>query len=64
MQTVPIQLPDGTTTPVRLFAGPDHEHEARRDSSRAVVVIVPGLGVPAGYYESFAEALESFSKMA
>ncbi|MGC5162349.1 MULTISPECIES: alpha/beta fold hydrolase [unclassified Rhodococcus (in: high G+C Gram-positive bacteria)] len=60
MQTVPIQLPDGTTTPVRLFAGPDHEHESRRDSSRAVVVIVPGLGVPAGYYESFAEALTGY----
>lgn len=57
METVPIQLPDGTTTPVRLLAGPDHEHETRRDATRAVVVIVPGLGIPAGYYEPFAQAL-------
>lgn len=57
METVPIQLPEGTTAPVRLFAGPDHGHESRRDVSRAVVVIVPGLGVPAGYYDSFAQAL-------
>ncbi|MFD6895818.1 alpha/beta fold hydrolase [Rhodococcus sp. NPDC060086] len=57
METVPIQLPDGTTTSVRLFPGPDHDHENRLDSSRAVVVIVPGLGIPAGYYEPFARAL-------
>ncbi|MFD6855757.1 alpha/beta fold hydrolase [Rhodococcus sp. NPDC060090] len=57
METVPIQLPDGTTTTVRLFSGPDHDHETRLDSSRAVVVIVPGLGIPAGYYEPFSRAL-------
>ncbi|HET8930808.1 MAG TPA: alpha/beta fold hydrolase [Acidimicrobiales bacterium] len=57
METVPIQLPDSTTTAVRLFPGPDHDHESRLDSSRTVVVIVPGLGIPAGYYEPFAHAL-------
>ncbi|MEE2060891.1 alpha/beta hydrolase family protein [Rhodococcus artemisiae] len=57
METVPIQLPDSTTTAVRLFPGPDHDHESRLDSSRAVVMIVPGLGIPAGYYEPFAHAL-------
>ena len=60
METVPIQLPDGTTTPVRLFPGPAHEHETRRDASRAVVVVVPGLGIPAGYYEPFAQAIADY----
>lgn len=55
METVPIQLPGGTTTPVRLFPGP--EHPARIDAPRPVVVILPGLGIPAGYYEPVAEAL-------
>ncbi|MDF3310390.1 alpha/beta fold hydrolase [Rhodococcus sp. T2V] len=50
METVPIQMPDGTTTPVRLFPGPD-------DAS--VIVVFPGLGIPAGYYEPFAEELVS-----
>lgn len=57
VETVPIQLPGGTTAPVRLFPGPDHEHETRRDAARIVVVVVPGLGIPAGYYEPFADAL-------
>ncbi|MFD4368592.1 alpha/beta fold hydrolase [Rhodococcus sp. NPDC058521] len=48
MDTVPIQMPDGTTTPVRLFAGSDEA---------PVVVIFPGLGIPAGYYELFAQNL-------
>ena len=55
METVPIQLPGGTTTPVRLFPGP--EQPARIDVPRPVVVILPGLGIPAGYYEPVAEAL-------
>ncbi|MDV7357296.1 alpha/beta fold hydrolase [Rhodococcus sp. NPDC019627] len=50
METVPIQMPDGTTTPVRLFAGRDEA---------PVVVVFPGLGIPAGYYEPFAEELMS-----
>jgi len=57
VETVPIQLPGGTTAPVRLFPGPGHEHESRRDTVRTVVVILPGLGIPAGYYEPFAQAL-------
>jgi len=57
VETVPIQLPGGTVTPVRLFPGPEHEHESRRDTSRIVVVIVPGLGVPGGYYDALADAL-------
>lgn len=36
VETVAIQLPDGTTTSVRLFPGPEHHHENRLDSSRAV----------------------------
>ncbi|AOW94934.1 hydrolase [Rhodococcus sp. WMMA185] len=43
-------MPDGTTTPVRLFPGTD---------AAPVVVVFPGLGVPAGYYEPFAEELVS-----
>ncbi|WP_305095362.1 alpha/beta fold hydrolase [Prescottella sp. R16] len=48
METVPIQMPDGTTTPVRLFPGPE---------GAPVVVIVPGLGIPAGFYDRFAESI-------
>ncbi|MEV4239469.1 MULTISPECIES: alpha/beta fold hydrolase [unclassified Nocardia] len=58
METVPIQMPDGTTVPVRLFAATGaHRHPVRPDAPRPVVVMVPGLGVPAGYYEPFAQAL-------
>ncbi|WP_040739544.1 alpha/beta hydrolase family protein [Nocardia tenerifensis] len=58
METVPIQMPDGTTVPVRLIpAGGAHRHPATPDAPRPVVVIVPGLGVPAGYYELFAAKL-------
>lgn len=49
METVPIQLPDGTVTPIRLFPGPDE--------NAPVVVMFPGLGVPAGYYDRVAESL-------
>ncbi|WP_433712124.1 alpha/beta hydrolase family protein [Nocardia sp. CA-084685] len=58
METVPIQMPDGTTVPVRLFAATGaHRHPVRPDAPRPVVVMVPGLGVPAGYYELFAQGL-------
>ncbi|WP_062983438.1 alpha/beta hydrolase family protein [Nocardia anaemiae] len=58
METVPIQMPDGTTVPVRLFpATGAHRHPVRPDAPRPVVVMVPGLGVPAGYYELFAQEL-------
>lgn len=48
METIPIQVPDGTTIPVRLFPG---REEA------PVVVIFPGLGVPGGFYDPVAQAL-------
>ncbi|WP_067474871.1 alpha/beta hydrolase family protein [Nocardia amamiensis] len=58
MQTVPIQMPDGTTVPVRLLpAEGAHRRPVTPDAPRPVVVIVPGLGVPAGYYELFASGL-------
>ncbi|WP_043733673.1 alpha/beta hydrolase family protein [Nocardia asiatica] len=58
MQTVPIQMPDGTTVPVRLVPAEGvHRHTVTPDAPRPVLVIVPGLGVPAGYYELFASAL-------
>ncbi len=43
-------MPDGTTTPVRLFPGADEA---------PAIVIFPGLGIPAGYYEPFAQELVS-----
>ncbi|GAA5101664.1 alpha/beta hydrolase family protein [Nocardia iowensis] len=58
METVPIQMPDGSTVPVRLIsAGGAHRHPVTPDAPRPVVVIVPGLGVPAGYYELFGARL-------
>ncbi|MEU7765897.1 alpha/beta fold hydrolase [Nocardia sp. NPDC049190] len=58
MQTVPIQMPDGSTVPVRLIpAAGAHRHPVTPDAPRPVLVIVPGLGVPAGYYELFATGL-------
>ena len=55
VETVPIQMPDGTTTPVLLFpAAEAASRPASPDSPRPVVVIVPGLGIPAGYYDAFA----------
>ncbi|CAB4895110.1 unannotated protein [freshwater metagenome] len=50
MQTVPIQMPDGSTVPVTLFPS-----EGRDDAP--VIVVLPGLGIPGGYYRLFAEAL-------
>ncbi|MFC9896823.1 alpha/beta fold hydrolase [Nocardia sp. NPDC127579] len=58
METVPIQVPDGSTIPVRLFpATGAHRHPVTPDAPRPVVVLVPGLGVPGGYYEYFAGQL-------
>lgn len=58
METVPIQMPDGSTVPVRLIpASGAHRHPVTPDAPRPVLVIVPGLGVPAGYYEGFAGKL-------
>ncbi|WP_107659689.1 alpha/beta hydrolase family protein [Nocardia suismassiliense] len=58
METVPIQMPDGSTVPVRLIpAAGAHRHPVTPDAPRPVLVIVPGLGVPGGYYESFAVKL-------
>lgn len=48
VETVPIQMPDGTTTPVRLFPGPE---------GAPVVVIVPGLGIPGAFYDRFANSI-------
>ncbi|MBY4037563.1 alpha/beta fold hydrolase [Rhodococcus fascians] len=50
MQTLPIQMPDGSTVPVTLFPS-----EGRDDAP--VIVVLPGLGIPGGYYRLFAEAL-------
>jgi len=51
VETVPIQMPDGTSVPVRLF-----EAETPR-SDLPVIVVLPGLGIPGGYYALFAQAL-------
>ncbi|WP_278313644.1 alpha/beta fold hydrolase [Lolliginicoccus levis] len=50
MITVPIQMPDSTVTPVRVFA----EGTPVTGTS---FLIVPGLGLPAGYYDPLAEEL-------
>ncbi|WP_089245423.1 alpha/beta hydrolase family protein [Rhodococcoides kyotonense] len=54
METVPIQMPDGSTVPVMLF---ESSNAPRLDAP--VVVVLPGLGIPAGYYRLFAERLTS-----
>ncbi len=51
MDTVPIQMPDGTTVPVALF----ESEEPRSDVP--VIVVFPGLGIPAGYYQLLAKSL-------
>ncbi|QIS23140.1 alpha/beta hydrolase family protein [Nocardia terpenica] len=58
METVPIQVPDGSTIPVRLWAarGP-HARPISADAPRAVIVIVPGLGVPGAFYGDVAREL-------
>ncbi|MFJ4653118.1 alpha/beta fold hydrolase [Nocardia sp. NPDC088792] len=58
METVPIQMPDGTTVPVRLIpAKGAHRHSITADTPRPVIVIVPGLGVPGEYYSLFGNPL-------
>ncbi|MFE3544181.1 alpha/beta fold hydrolase [Nocardia sp. NPDC059177] len=54
VEIVPIQVPDGSTLPVRLLParGP-HRHPITPDAPRPVVVIVPGLAVPGEFYEYF-----------
>ncbi|KAF0849069.1 alpha/beta hydrolase family protein [Nocardia caishijiensis] len=58
VETVPIQVPDGTTLPVRLISahGP-HRHPVTPDAPRPAVVIVPGLAVPGEFYEYFGHQL-------
>ncbi|WP_054812304.1 alpha/beta hydrolase family protein [Nocardia arizonensis] len=58
METVPIQVPDGSTIPVRLMqARGTHRHPVTPDAPRPVVVVIPGLGVPGAYYSVFARNL-------
>ena len=56
MQTVPIQMPDGSTVRVRLLPGTP-QRRAAPDTSRPVLVVIPGLGVPGDYYLYFAREL-------
>jgi predicted alpha/beta hydrolase len=58
VETVPIQLPDGTVTPVRLFpAEASRTHPVTPDIARPVIVVMPGLGIPGGYFDPLAHAL-------
>ncbi|WP_405134417.1 alpha/beta fold hydrolase [Nocardia sp. NBC_01388] len=58
MESVPIQMPDGSTVTVWLIpAKGAHRHPITADSPRPVVVIVPGLGVPGEYYSLFGKPL-------
>ncbi|MFE3446794.1 alpha/beta fold hydrolase [Nocardia sp. NPDC059180] len=58
METVPIQMLDGSTLPVRLLSATGaHRHPVTPDLPRPVVVMVPGLGVPGEYYSYFARLL-------
>ncbi|MFC4126127.1 alpha/beta hydrolase family protein [Nocardia rhizosphaerae] len=58
VELVPIQVPDGTTLPVRLIParGP-HRHPVTPDAPRPVLVIAPGLAVPGEFYEYFGDKL-------
>lgn len=47
-QIVPLQMPDGAVTPIRVFSG---------TGGRPVFVVWPGLGLPAIYYDKLAESL-------
>lgn len=44
-------MPDGTTVPVSLF------ESAEPRSDIPVIVVFPGLGIPAGYYQLLAKSL-------
>ncbi|RMI27651.1 alpha/beta hydrolase family protein [Nocardia stercoris] len=65
METVVVRVPDGSTVPVRLIParGTDAAVDRRsgisvqQGAGRVVAVIVPGLGVPAIYYEGVARLL-------
>lgn len=58
METIPIQMPDGSTVPVRFVParGP-HRHPITADAPRPVIVVIPGLGVPGEFYGDFAREL-------
>ncbi|MCW4353360.1 alpha/beta fold hydrolase [Hoyosella sp. YIM 151337] len=47
-EVVPLQMPDGTVTPIRVFSGV---------AGRPVFVVWPGLGLPAVYYDKLAVEL-------
>ncbi|MBB5914271.1 putative alpha/beta hydrolase [Nocardia transvalensis] len=58
METIPIQVADGSVVPVRLVpARGEHRRTITADAPRAVVVIIPGLGVPGVYYGDVASEL-------
>ncbi|MFD3743919.1 alpha/beta fold hydrolase [Nocardia sp. NPDC058633] len=58
VEIVEIQVPDGSTLPVRLIpATGAHRHPVTPDAPRAVVVILPGLAVPGEFYEYFGHRL-------
>ncbi|AEF39044.1 hypothetical protein AS9A_0590 [Hoyosella subflava DQS3-9A1] len=48
MITIPVQMPDSTVTPVRVFEGAD---------GAPAIVVWPGFGLSASYYDPFASAL-------
>ncbi|MFC6013564.1 alpha/beta fold hydrolase [Nocardia lasii] len=58
VEIVEIQVPDGSTLPVRLIpATGAHRHAVTPDAPRPVVVIAPGLAVPGEFYEYFGHRL-------
>lgn len=57
VETVPIQMPDGSTVPVSLFPAASSAKAVGSEVDAPVIVVFPGLGVPGGYYSLFAEAL-------
>lgn len=55
MELISVTVPDGSTFPLRIF--PARNRRADRSPGYPVVlIVVPGMGVPAGYYELFARA--------